>query len=366
MADLFSSGKVGQVELRNRIFMAPLTRSRAHDDTDIPADMAVTYYKQRAGAGLIISEATQISPQGKGYIKTPGIYSDDQVAKWREITDAVHAKGGKIFLQLWHVGRISHTHFQPNGDKPLAPSAIKPDVDVFFDDQKQPASEPKAMTKDEITQTVEDFRIGARNAKQAGFDGVEIHAANGYLIDQFLKDKTNQRDDEYGGSLENRMRFLNEIVDAVLGEWDASAVGIRLSPTGNFNDIGDSDPMKAFSYFIDKLNGYQLAYLHMVERFPGLGADNRDLKIQHYLRDLWQGFYIANGDYDYLTGQTAVQSGYADAITYGRPFIANPDLVTRFELGAELNEQDPDTFYGGDEGGYIDYPFLSETDAQVR
>lgn len=360
MTDLFSAGSTGTIELRNRIFMAPLTRSRAHDDTDIPSDMAITYYAQRASSGLIVSEATQINPQGKGYIQTPGIYTAEQVSKWREITDAVHAKGGKIVLQLWHVGRISHTHFQPDGQAPLAPSAIQPDVEVFFDGQKQPASTPKAMRVEEIENTVEDYRQAAKNAREAGFDGVEIHAANGYLIDQFLRDKTNQREDEYGGSVQNRMRFLSQVTEAVLSQWDASQVGIRLSPIGNQNDIDDSDPLGTFTYIIERLNQYGLAYLHMVERFPGLPTNNKDLKIQAALRQAWQGFYIANGDYDYLTAQNAVESEYADAVAFGRTYIANPDLAERFEVGASLNEPDPDTFYGGGEEGYTDYPFMQQ------
>ncbi len=360
MTDLFSAGKTGNIETRNRIFMAPLTRSRADDDTDVPSDMAVTYYEQRASSGLIIAEATQVNQEGKGYVKTPGIYSQEQVSKWREITDAVHAKGGKIVLQLWHVGRISHSHFQPNNDAPLAPSAIKPDVDVFFDGEKKPASEPRAMTTDDIARTVEDYGKAAKNAYDAGFDGIEIHAANGYLIDQFLRDSTNKREDEYGGSLENRMRFLNEIVDAALKTWDSSRVGVRLSPIGNFNDIEDSDPLNTFSYIIDALNRYNLAYLHMVERFPGMPTNNTDLKTQEILRKVWNGFYIANGDYDYLTAKAAVESGYADAITFGRLYIANPDLVERLEAGAEFNEPDQETFYGGGKEGYIDYPFMNE------
>ncbi|WP_018982114.1 alkene reductase [Salinimonas chungwhensis] len=362
MTDLFSSGTMGGTSVRNRVFMAPLTRSRAHDTSDIPADMAITYYEQRASGGLIVSEATQINPQGKGYVSTPGIYTVEQVQKWREITEAVHEKGGKIFLQLWHVGRISHCHFQPDGDKPLAPSAIAPDVEVFFDGEKQPASEPQAMTHEMIKQTVEDYRTAAENAERAGFDGVEIHAANGYLIDQFLRDKTNKRTDEYGGSLENRMRFLNEVTDAVLSVWDPANVGIRLSPIGNQNDIADSDPLTSFTYFIQNLNDYRLAYLHMVERFPGMATSNKELKIQESLRNTWKGFYIANGDYDYLSGQMAVKSGYADAVAFGRPYISNPDLPERLEAGANYNEPDPDTFYGGDEKGYIDYPFMDEAD----
>lgn len=360
MATLFDKGSVGSVDVQNRVFMAPLTRSRAVDGTDVPSDMAVTYYQQRASGGLLITEASQISPQGKGYIRTPGIYSAEQVQKWREITEAVHEKGGRIFLQLWHVGRISHSHFQPDNAKPLAPSAVKPDVDVFFDGDKQPASEPKAMTVEEIQTTVADFQKAAENAREAGFDGVEIHAANGYLIDQFLRDKTNLRDDDYGGSIENRLRFLKEVTRAVLKVWDASQVGIRLSPVGNQNDIADSDPLATFSEVINFINPLNLAYLHMVERFPGMPASNPDLAILTALREKWQGFYIANGGYDLLSAKQAVESGYADAIAFGRPFIANPDLAERLEKGVELNEPDQDTFYAGEEKGYIDYPFYDE------
>jgi len=360
MANLFSEGSLGAVEIRNRIFMAPLTRSRAHDETDVPSDLAITYYEQRASAGMILTEATQINPQGKGYIRTPGIYTNEHIQKWREITQAVHAKGGKIFMQLWHVGRISHSHFQPDGDAPLAPSALKPEVEVFFDGQKQPASMPKAMSVEEIESTIEDYRKAAENAKEAGFDGVEIHAANGYLLDQFLRDKTNQRDDNYGGSLENRMRLLNEVTQAVLSIWAPNQVGVRLSPIGNQNDIADSDPLNSFTYYIEKLNTYGLAYLHMVERFPGMGTNNHDLHVQESLRKCWDGFYIANGDYDYLTAQNAVESGFADAVTFGRAYIANPDLAERFKAGVTLNEPDHDTFYQGEEKGYTDYPFMDD------
>ena len=360
MTSLFERGQVGTVDVNNRVFMAPLTRSRANDQTDVPADMAITYYQQRASAGLIVAEATQINPQGKGYIRTPGIYSSAHVQQWRKITEAVHAEGGKIFLQLWHVGRISHSHFQPDNAKPLAPSAVTPDVEVFFDGEKKPASEPKAMTLEDIQATIEDYRKAAENAREAGFDGVEIHAANGYLLDQFLRDKTNLRDDEYGGSIENRLRMLKEVTRVVLQVWDAAQVGIRLSPVGNQNDIADSDPLATFREVINLLNPLNLAYLHMVERFPGMPASNTDLAILAELRSQWQGFYIANGDYDLLSAKQAVESGYADAVAFGRPFIANPDLPLRLEAGAELNEPDPDTFYQGEEKGYIDYPFLDE------
>ncbi|RDV24624.1 alkene reductase [Alteromonas aestuariivivens] len=360
MPDMFSPAQVGSMETHNRIFMAPLTRSRADDDTDIPADYAASYYEQRASAGLIITEATQINPRGKGYIRTPGIYSAAQTRQWRDITQAVHNAGGKIVLQLWHVGRISHSHFQPGGDAPLAPSAIKPDVEVFFNGGMQAASKPRAMTLEDIQKTVEDYAHAAKNALLAGFDGIEIHSANGYLLDQFLRDSTNRRDDEFGGSLENRTRLLRQVTEAVLAEWPADCVGVRLSPTSTFNDINDSNPLKTFRYAIDMLNGYQLAYLHMVERFPGVAANNRELYIQSRLREAWQGFYIGNGDYDYLSAQMAIKSGYADAIAFGRPFISNPDLVDRFQTGADLAAPDPDTFYSGDKKGYVDYPFMTE------
>ena len=364
MSDLFSPATIGSIETKNRIYMAPLTRSRAHNDTDIPSDLAIEYYAPRASAGLIIAEATQISKMGKGYDMTPGIYSDEQVSKWKEITDAVHEKGGKIFLQLWHVGRISHKDVLPDGKEPLAPSAIKADTKVFVDGEQIPASKPKAMSLDEIKQTVKDFGIAAENAKKAGFDGVEIHGANGYLLDQFFKDKTNKRDDEYGGSIENRTRILREVIESFLDVFEPSQVGIRLSPTGNFNDISDSDPEATFSYVIDILNENKLGYLHIVERFPGMDVSNMDLKILENLRAKWDGFYIANGDYDLTKATDAVKSGHADAITFGRPFIANPDLPKRLELGAPLNEPDQETFYGGGAEGYTDYPFLEEMDKE--
>jgi N-ethylmaleimide reductase len=362
MNTIFDSTRLGDFEVKNRIFMAPLTRNRAKDD-GVHSDIAIEYYRQRATAGLIISEATQISAEGKGYIKTPGIYTEEQTEKWKEIVDAVHKEGGKIFMQLWHVGRISHTSLQPEGQKPLAPSAVRADTQTYTDDGYTETSEPKAMSEEDIKRTIDDYHHAAQCAKEAGFDGVEIHAANGYLIDQFLRDKTNKREDDYGGDIKNRARFLTEVLESVLDVWPAGRVGIRLSPTGTFNDIDDSDPESLFSHVIDILNEHGIAYLHMVERFPGLGADNEDLAILKKLREQWNGFYIANGDYDVLKAKTAFQSGYADAITFGRPYIANPDLPERMQKGAPLNEPDEDTFYGGGEKGYTDYPFLEKSQA---
>lgn len=268
MKDLFKPTSVGAIHVKNRIFMAPLTRSRAVNENDNPNDMAATYYRQRASAGLIVSEATQISPLGKGYLRTPGIYTDEHVKLWKEITDGVHAEGGKMVLQLWHVGRISHTSLLPDNRAPYAPSAIQADVETFTSNGKQRTSKPQAMTQEDIDQTIKDFHHAAQCAKDAGFDGVEVHAANGYLLNQFLCDKTNKRDDKYGGSVQNRARLLFEVLDAVKQAWSSDRIGIRLSPTGQTNDIDDSDPMKIFGYVIDEINKQNLAYLHIVERFP--------------------------------------------------------------------------------------------------
>lgn len=359
---LFSNGTMGDIEIKNRVFMAPLTRNRALPN-GTPSDMAATYYAQRASGGLLISEATQINEMGKGYINTPGIHSDDQIAKWSEITKAVHEKGGKIFMQLWHVGRISHTSLLPDGQAPLAPSAIRAEAQTFTEAGPTDVSEPRAMSIDDIKSTIEDYRIAAQNAKKAGFDGVEVHAANGYLIDQFLQDGSNKRDDNYGGSIENRARFLIDVLKEVTDIWGAGRVGVRLSPTGTFNGMSDSDPKATFSHVINELNQFNLAYLHMVEKFPGIDSSDEDQKIMTDLRALWNGFYIANGNYDRNSGTDVIASGYADAIAYGRPFIANPDLPQRLEQGAELNEPDQSTFYGGGAEGYIDYPTLNEQKA---
>jgi N-ethylmaleimide reductase len=349
---------MGGLQLSNRVFMAPLTRNRALPD-GCPGELAALYYQQRATAGLIITEATQISPQGKGYLNTPGIHSEAHVNAWSRVTQAVHEENGHIFMQLWHVGRISHTSLQPDNAAPLAPSAIKANSQTFTEQGMVDVSMPRAMTSGEIRQTVEDYRLAAEYARKAGFDGVEVHAANGYLIDQFLQDRTNQRDDEYGGSIENRLRFLLEVMQAVTDVWGSEHVGVRLSPTGSFNDMGDSNPLATFGAAIDRLNQFDLAYLHMVENFPGIDSTAEDSAILSQLIGKWQGFYIANGGYDAASGQRAISEHHADAIAYGRPFIANPDLPLRLSEQADLNVPDEATFYGGDAHGYTDYPSLS-------
>lgn len=359
MTDLFTEAQAGTISCQNRIFMAPLTRNRAQSN-GVPGELAKTYYAQRASAGLIVSEATQISAEAKGYINTPGIYTDEHVEGWRDITDAVHNAGGAIVLQLWHVGRISHQSLLPDGEKPLAPSAIRADAQTVTEKGRVDTPEPRAMTLEDVTRTMADYRHAAECAKRAGFDGVEVHGANGYLINQFLCDHSNRREDAYGGSVENRARFLMDVLDAVVDVWGADKVGLRLSPTGTFNDMADSNPRALYSYVIEQLNRYGLAYLHFVERFGDAALSQADEKLLVDLRQQWQGFYIANGDYDFHKGQRAIQSGHADAVAYGRPFIANPDLPERFAKGAALNEPDQNTFYGGGAEGYTDYPFMKE------
>ena len=362
MSTLYEPGKVGDTEVSNRVFMAPLTRNRAKPD-GTPGDLSALYYAQRASGGLLITEATQVSAMGKGYLNTPGIYDDTHVEAWKAITNAVHDKGGKIFIQLWHVGRISHTSLLPANASPVAPSAIQAVSQTFTEEGMVDVSSPREMTVEDINQTVEDYRLAAQQAKAAGFDGVEVHAANGYLIDQFLQDKTNQRSDEYGGSVDKRFRFLNEALKAVTDVWGSQKVGVRLSPTGTFNDMGDSDPLNNFGYVIEQLNKQNLAYLHMVEEFPGIAVDDKESDIVKNLRAKWNGFYISNGGYEKESAESVIESGYADAIAFGRPFISNPDLPKRLELGAALNEADQTTFYGGDAEGYTDYPFLDEAQA---
>ncbi len=359
MANLFESVQFGSLTLTNRVFMAPLTRNRADGD-GVHSELAVTYYAQRASAGLIITEATQISPMGKGYINTPGIHSPQQVQAWRRVVDAVHGKGGRIFLQLWHVGRISHSSLLPNNAQPVAPSAIRANSQTLIATGLAPVSEPVALTASGIQETLADFRRAAGNAKEAGFDGVEIHAANGYLIDQFLRTGSNRRTDEYGGIASNRVRFLTETVERILEVWDSRHVGVRISPTGGFNDMSDENPRETFSVTVEKLNGYKLGYLHIVETAQNSkGSSEEDLSLSAHLRTLWKGLYVVNGGYDGLRGEEALRTGHADAVAYGRAFLANPDLPRRLQLGAALNEPDPTTFYGGDAAGYTSYPALS-------
>ena len=360
---MFTPVKLGAIELKNRLVMAPLTRMRAIDE-DVPNPLAKTYYSQRAGAGLIISEATQISSLGKGYPATPGIYSAEQTAAWKEIVDAVHAKGGKMVAQLWHVGRISHSSLHPEQGLPEAPSAIAPAGQTYGADWKLHDYEtPKAMTLGDIKRLLTEFKVAAQNAKLAGFDGIEIHSANGYLLDQFLQDKTNRRDDEYGGSIENRLRLLGEVIESVSQVFTCDRIGVRLSPYGSFNDIGDSDPIALFNAAIEKLNAYHLAYVHMIEpRSTTAGGDDQiDAAApitSEIFRAAYQGKFISAGGYDQAMGEAVLEAGLADAVAYGRLYIANPDLAERFKQGAKLNSYNRATFYGGGEAGYTDYPTL--------
>ena len=359
---LFSDYCLGDLQLPNRVVMAPLTRSRAKQPGDIPWELNATYYAQRAGAGLIIAEATQISPQGKGYAFTPGIHSSEQIDGWRKVTAAVHGQGGRIVLQLWHVGRISRTELQPNGEQPVAPSAIKPEgAQTFINENSGMVDilEPRALSTDEIPEIVEQYRQAAENAKLAGFDGVEIHAANGYLIDQFIRSKSNQRSDEYGGSIENRLRFPRMVVDAVVSVWGAQRTGIRLSPTGTFNDMQDDDPVATYGALAAHLNDTGIAYVEVVEdSFQGNAVSGRPESVINAIRSAYSGTYIANGNYSAEEARTRLEGGLCDLVSFGRPFISNPDLPQRLRVGAALNDYDPNTFYGGAEQGYTDYPAL--------
>jgi len=360
-ADLFTPIEIDGLTLRNRIVMAPLTRNRAGEG-NVPTAMNVEYYRQRASAGLIITEATQISEQGVGYPATPGIHSEAQVSGWKKITEAVHDEGGLVFLQLWHVGRISHPSLQPNGELPVAPSAVKPAQGqaLTYEGPKDYVT-PRALTLEEIPGIIGDYRAAAQNARDAGFDGVEIHAANGYLLDQFLRDGTNRRSDEYGGVVENRARLILEVIEAVQEVWMPERVGLRISPSGTFNDMHDSDPGHTFGYLVDKLNHYHLACLHIVEAGAKDMCHGGTEVPTSIFRDIYQGRIMVNGDYDARKGNEAIQQHKVDLVSFGRKFIANPDLPERLRQNAPLNAPDPETFYGGDERGYIDYPALPET-----
>jgi N-ethylmaleimide reductase len=350
--DLFSAVTVGNIKLSNRMVMAPMTRNRAAAG-NTPQEMNVEYYRQRATAGLIITEASQVSPEGVGYPATPGIYSDQQVAGWQKVTDAVHQAGGHIYIQLWFCGRISHPDLLPEQQTPVAPSAIRPEGEAVTFEGMKAFVEPRALRVDEIKEIVSQYQHAATMAKKAGFDGIEIHAANGYLLDQFLRDGSNKRTDEYGGSRENRMRFLNEVLDAVLQVWDSHQVGIRMTPENSFNSMSDSDPQTHFHYFITQLNPRGLAYIHLLEG----DMTNASRKVDYRaLRDAYHGLYIANNGYDKVRAQAAISKGDCDLVAFGVPFLANPDLVYRYKNDLPLNIADQNTFYGGDETGYTDYP----------
>lgn len=352
MTSLFSSYLMGDLTLANRLVMAPMTRNRA-DAQGVPVDIMATYYGQRADAGLIVSESTPISEQAAGYPCTPGLYRASQVAGWRQVTDAVHARGGRMFAQLQHCGRISHPSLQPEGVLPVAPTALRPQGKAVTFTGMQDFVTPRALESDEISGVVEQFRAAAQHAKLAGFDGVEIHGANGYLIDQFLRDGSNHRTDSYGGSQERRMALLLEVIDAVAQVWSRQRIGVRISPENSFNDMSDSDPRKHFGYFVGALASQELAYLHVLEGDMMSGAATLDYR---ELRQRFGGVYIANNGYDKARAQTAIQNGTADLVAFGSPFLANPDLVARLTNDWPLNTPDHDSYYAGAERGYIDYP----------
>ncbi len=356
--DIFSPFRLGSLGLPNRVVMAPMTRNRAGPG-NVPTALNVTYYAQRAGAGLIVAEASQVSPQGLGYPGTPGIHSAEQIAGWKLVTDAVHAADGRIFLQLWHVGRISHPSLQPDSALPVAPSAIAPAGQAWTLDGMKPYVTPRALDTAELPGIVEQFRHGAANAKAAGFDGVEVHAAHGYLLDQFLRDSTNQRGDAYGGSAANRVRLLVEVMEAVAGEWGAARVGVHLSPTNlAFNDISDSDPQATFTTAVRALDRLGLGYLHLVEPGPADPVGPGPRLDAVLFRPLWRTALIANKAYDLARANAVLRDGAADLVSFATLFIANPDLPERLRRGSPFNAPDRKTFYGGAAAGYTDYPAL--------
>lgn len=355
-ANLFDPFRLGDLMLANRLVMAPMTRNRA-DTNGIATPTMATYYRQRASAGLIITESSPVSPQAIGYPFTPGLYTDAHVEGWRRVTDAVHAEGGHIIIQLQHCGRISHPSLQPNNARPVGPSAIQPEGQAITYTGMQDFVTPRALETEEVRNVVTQFKDSAELAKQAGFDGVEIHGANGYLIDQFLRDGSNQRTDTYGGDAEGRMRLLNDILDEVLTVWPAHRVGVRLSPENSFNSMSDSDPQQHFEYFAKQLGLRGLAYLHVLE-----GDMMTKVSTVHYsmLHSKFQGAYIANNGYDLERAQAALNHGNVDLVAFGIPFLANPDLVLRYRKNLPLNDAHAETFYGGGEKGYTDYPAYNQ------
>lgn len=355
--NLFSQYSFSDLELRNRMVMAPMTRCRAIIG-NVPNPLSVLYYEQRASAGLIITEGSQVDPMGVGYARTPGIYSEDQVSGWKKVTEAVHRADGKIFLQLWHVGRLSHPVFL-NGDLPIAPSSLPVDEEIHTPMGKKKIPVPRALELSEIPTIVKQFRIGSQNAKKGGFDGVEIHGANGYLLDQFLRDSSNIRTDSYGGSLQNRARLPLEIVRAVTEEWDSHNVGYRISPHFFMHGMADSNPRETFSYLAGELDQIGIGYIHLIEPVGGrLGAVPKDEQVSSIIRTRFNGTLILNGGYNFQTGNAAIEEGRADLISFGVSFLANPDLPDRFRRNTPLNHEDVPTFYAGEEKGYTDYPTM--------
>ena len=355
---LFEPYRLGPITLPNRLVMAPLTRNRAVPGM-VPSPLAVEYYGQRASAGLLITEASQVSQQGQGYQDTPGIYSREQVAGWRKVTERVHERGGRIFIQAWHVGRISHISLQPDSGAPVAPSAIRAKGKTFVNGTFTEISEPRALALEEIPGIIDSFKRATANAIAAGFDGVEIHGANGYLLDQFAKDGTNKRTDAYGGSIENRARLMLEVAKVVAAEIGPERTGIRISPVTPANDVSDSNPQSLFDHIVGHLNAMKLVYIHVIE---GATGGPRDIAPFDYgsLRQRFKGAYIANNGYDFELATRMLATNAADLIAFGKPFLANPDLVERLKRGAPLNVPDKATFYGGGAKGYTDYPALGE------
>jgi N-ethylmaleimide reductase len=353
---LFEPIKIGRLTLPNRVVMAPMTRNRAGAG-NAPTALNTLYYRQRASAGLIITEGAQVAPQGVGYPNTPGIHTAEQVKGWRAITDAVHRAGGRIFLQLWHVGRTSHPVMQPNGDLPVSSSAIAPDGEVYTHEGMKPYVAPRALGTAEVKKVVEEFRHGARCSLEAGFDGVEIHGANGYLVEQFLVNGTNKRTDIYGGSVENRCRFLAEVTQAAADVWGADRVGVRLSPNGVFGSSDDTDRRAVFHHAAKVLDGFGLAYLHLIDFFPDDPEPAGGYILPREMRAFFHGPIMTNSGYTGERAEATLQCGDADLISFGAPFIANPDLPERLRHRRPLNSPDPDSFYGGDAKGYTDYPF---------
>jgi N-ethylmaleimide reductase len=363
MTSLFEPTRVGDIAVANRIVMAPLTRNRAAP-RQVPSALAVTYYAQRASAGLVVTEASQISAEAQGYLDTPGIYSAEQVAAWKKVTEAVHAQGGKIVIQLWHVGRISHLSLQPGGIAPVSSSARRANSKTFTADGFVDVSPPRALRTEELARIVADYRHAARCAVEAGFDGVELHAANGYLIDQFLRDSVNDRSDAYGGPVENRARLLLDVMQVLVEELGAGRVGVRLSPVTPSNDIGqDSDPKALFDHVIDRIAALKPAFVHVVEGQTGGARDNVPFDFEALRRRFKQahpqGAWMVNNGYDRQMALEVVASGHADLVAFGRPFISNPDLVQRLRIDAPLNTLQPATLYGGGAAGYTDYPTLA-------
>lgn len=371
---LFRDLNLGDLSVPNRIWMAPLTRSRSEESGNTQTSLHALYYAQRAGAGLIISEATQISQEGQGYAWTPGIYTDEQVQSWKLVTDAVHNAGGLIFCQLWHVGAISHQVFQPEGGLPISPSGVQPDGEAFVGDLLEDGPtvrhpEPRTLGLDEIPRLLKDYQHAARCAKEAGFDGVELHAANGYLLDQFLRSSTNKRNDRYGGSIENRIRLTVEAVEALKEVLPANRIGIRLSPMGGPGGSYDDNPKALYTAAAEALSGRGLAYLHVVRPNNHTG-DNSNLEegnsIVASMRRVFDGTFVANGEFSPEEADSWLKDEKADAIAFGRLFISNPDLPERIGQDGPYNEADEDTYYGGDAEGYVDYPTLNKTTSTLK